>query len=401
MPSAVKFKPDPAAVSRWSPSGPDSRHRLLQRELKPAPELEKQPATPAPVQPAAGGGATRRMLVGLDLGADRTTVHAAFPGVGQLYLNRTLATVVGYDESTKSGNSEQVCAEEALLRARELRIVRPWQDGVLRDPAAARDFLRHVAAQLERRPRPEIRAVIPVTMDPDGEGRSELRALTRGLFDEMLFLPRPYLTALGLRIKQRTFPKPPGGATPFILVDMGAGTTDFCLADDNYPGRNRQQTLKFGGDQTDGLIAEAVRRQKPGFSPTRDQVRGWKDQFGFAGESAGRVLVKVAVLGEELDLDLTGALQTGCEVWVMRVVSTLQPMIERCRKDNGRMPEIRLAGGGSRMSGLEEAVQTGLSRILGEEIAVSVVRENAKHLTAAGALFAARQAREEQWRRFE
>lgn len=401
MQSAVKLKPDPASVSRWSPSGPASRHRVFQRESEPTSEPEKQPATPAPAQSVAGGGATGRMLVGLDLGADRTTLHAAFPGVEQLYLNRTFATVVGYDESPKTGTTEQVCAEEALLRARELRLVRPWQDGALRDPVAARDFLRHVAAQLERRPRPGTRAVIPVMMDLDGEGRSELRALTRGLFDEMLFLPRPYLTALGLRIKQRTFPKPPGGATPFILVDMGAGTTDICLADDTYPGRNRQRTLKFGGDQTDSLIAEAVRRQKPGFSPTREQVRGWKDQFGFAGEAAGRVVVKVAVLGEELDLDLTAALQTGCEVWVMRIVSELQPLIELCRKDNGRLPEIRLAGGGSRMSGLEETVQAGLSRMLGEEIAVSVVRDNSKHLTAAGALFAARQARDEQWRRFE
>jgi len=264
----------------------------------------------------------------------------------------------------------------------------------------ARELARHVRDLMRRSDGLECRAVVaePVTMS--AEGRHHFRQALRGLFEQVIFLPRPYLAGLGLREHLRDDSSFPSEGRPALLVDLGAGSTEICRVGERYPQRSELGGVAFGGDHVDLLIRETLRQEYPAFNPGNELLRSWRENFGFVGEPGSTVVVKVPIDGVERQIVLTNSLRRGCEVWLAHV----QQLIESFRGDgtgDGRRPaQVYLTGGGSRIHRLVPVLGEALARGGSDGLKLQVVEAADLSLAALGALHAAGRVRDDQWPRF-
>lgn len=367
----------------------DGRQLLARQD-----RIEPEPHTTAPVR--------KPLLIGLDLGARRTRIAAVVPGVDQYYLRRTLPTAVAYhalpDEKTIS--PFLYFGEEAVSRGGRFRIVHPWQAGDLADPVLGREFVRHLRELMRRTDLPRTRAVVgvPATMSP--EGRHHLAQTMRGLLDEVIFLPRPYLTALGLREQLGEEAWEEHSGSRVFVADLGAGSTEVCGVGGCFPAPEEMRGAAFGGDDVELLVQEVLRRQYAALRPSREMIRGWLENFGFVGRTSTPVMVKVPVDGTEQVFDLTRALGHSGEVWAMHVQQLLLSLLTP-GEGTDRPTHVFLCGGGSRLDHLGSVLGQLLVRAGHAGVTFSTVEEKELSLAARGALCAARKVREEQWSRFE
>ena len=69
---------------------------------------------------------------------------------------------------------------------------------------------------------------IPVVAD--GDAKKNLYTAAKGAFDGILFIPEPFLAALGMRDENRfQDPDCKDPVSNSLFVDIGAATTDFCV----------------------------------------------------------------------------------------------------------------------------------------------------------------------------
>ena len=72
-----------------------------------------------------------------------------------------------------------------------------------------------------------------------------------------------------------------------MIIDIGAGTTDFCVMKGRYPTEDDQRTLTNAGDSIDAQLQKLIQARYPDASFTIFMVREWKEQFSFVGEPTG------------------------------------------------------------------------------------------------------------------
>ncbi|HAV63369.1 MAG TPA: hypothetical protein DCY13_13510 [Verrucomicrobiales bacterium] len=362
--------------------------------------LAREERSPREQSPVAATD-RRTILLGVDFGARHTRIAAVFPGVEQFYLRRNIPTAVAFHSSSEEQtvSPHLYFGAEAVSRGERFRLVHPWQAGDLADPALAREFVRHLRELMRRSDLPSARAVVgvPATMSP--EGRQQLMQSMRGLLEHVIFLPRPYLSALGLRdlVGAEKLHSPEG--RPVLLADLGAGTTEVCRVGSRFPAPAEMRGVAFGGNDVELLIEECLRQRCPALRPSRMMIRGWFESFGTVGEPASPIVVRMPVDGTEQAIDITEAIRRGSEFWAVHVQQLVQDQLKGA--EAGLPAQVFLCGGGSRL--------VNLGRVLGETFAraghagmeFTVVEEKELSLAARGALCAARQVRDDQWARFE
>lgn len=342
------------------------------------------------------------LVLGIDFGANETRLVAAVPGIEEYYLRRSIPSVVAgqlpADDPTPSTFLH--FGADALNKGPRFQKFQPWQDGDIADPLMARELARHLRDMMRRSETLLCRAVVaePVTMS--AEGRHHLREALRGLFDQVVFLPRPYLAGVGLRRHLREHGSATGGSGQALLVDLGAGSTEAVRVGACYPGGNDMVGQAFGGRQVELLVREALRQEYPAFRPDAPQIRNWLENFGFVGEPVSTVAVKVAVDGVEREVVLTNSLRRAGEAWLAQGQQLVELLLEQSGAAAERPAKIYLTGGGSRLSRLAAVLGERLVRNGFEGLTVEVVEPAELSLVAAGALHAARQVRDDQWPRF-
>src|SRR5581483_91466 len=115
--------------------------------------LEKPPAqasAPAPSAPASPRPTkTKTVLIGFDLGTNKSCVLAGAPGTSDIILSKVVPTVVGYVkegivDGIIAGNNSILFGEDALKNMLHVNLVAPLAEGVIARQDAAKDFFRHV-----------------------------------------------------------------------------------------------------------------------------------------------------------------------------------------------------------------------------------------------------------------
>mgnify|MGYP001202263967 FL=1 len=154
-------------------------------------------------------GKKRKMFVGLDLGTLQSCVLTKLskPGTGE-HHGVWIPTVVGYPEDgilagILPGNSRMLHGDEALANSLHLRLVHPLSDGVVSDLDATRSFLNYVREKVDPERKREVYCVIGIPAVADGEAKANLQTAAKGAFDGILFIPEPFLAALGMRDENR------------------------------------------------------------------------------------------------------------------------------------------------------------------------------------------------------
>jgi rod shape-determining protein MreB len=379
----------------------------------PTATAEKQPAPvdspftaapgPAPARPPAGKGAV--LLIGLDLGTNKSCVLSGAPGSTDIVVSRVVPSVVGYVkdgivDGIITGNARILYGEDALRQMLHVDLAAPLAEGVIARPEAARDFLLHVRALADPSGRADIRAVVGVPANAGEPARELIRRSAQGIFSRILLIPEPFLAALGFRDDSRV--KQPGYVDPVVnslFIDIGGGTSDLCLVQGYFPTRDDQISIPFAGDAIDDIIFSELNRTYPNNGLSRITVREIKEAHAYVGPSRKPLEVKVVIGGKTRTLELGDAIGNACNALMDRIYPALTRLIEAASSDSvvTLLQNIIITGGGSQIRGIDTVLQKRLSDDGYETPRVRLAGQDFRRYVAIGALKAARAARENQW----
>src|SRR5262249_37191733 len=156
--------------------------------------------------------------------------------------------------------------------------------------------------------------------------------------DKLIIVSEPFSVAYGLDELLHS-----------LIIDIGAGTTDFCVMNGRYPTDEDQRSLTIAGDSIDAHLQQLIREKHPDADFTVFMVREWTEKSAFVGDSSEPVVVTVPVGGVPTKIDITSEMKTACEAVVAPIVETMLDLLatvepefqERVRRN------VILAGGGS------------------------------------------------------
>jgi rod shape-determining protein MreB len=341
------------------------------------------------------------VFVGVDLGSFNTAV-ACSNG-----LRETVQSMVGYPKdhiSQKTLGRSVVFGDEIHQHRLALDVVRPFHKAALKyqDPTraemserdaekndrAAQLLLKHVLSAVKPSPGATVFGVIGMPARAGRQSKQSILRIAQEALDVAMLVPEPF--AVGYGINQ---------LIDALVVDIGAGTIDFCPMYGALPADQELVSVPFGGDYIDEDFHDRTLAAYPKARMSLNMAREIKEKYGFVGESPNAVKVRLPVGGRPpQEFDVTEPLRQACEEMVPAVVQGIQGLIERLDPEfhQAIVSNIVLGGGGSQLRGLDQA----LERALEEYGCVSVTRVyDTMFAGAAGALGIAMNMPAENWDR--
>jgi len=291
--------------------------------------------------------------VGLDLG----TSHSAISGSnGRRHL---VESFVGWPVdmvARKVLQKEVVVGSQALENSPMLDLRRPLERGLIKDGSpreleAVREILRHLVSLVvepeARQHGVQVRAVVGVPAEAMRVNKKELREALSGVVDQVLIVSEPFAVAYGREELVNT-----------MVIDVGAGTTDFCVLKGRYPTAEDQRTISKAGDSVDQKLYELVAERYPEAKFSVHMARKWKESHSFVWVPEAPVLVSAPVDGRPTDLEITQEMSSACESLLPPLVEVLLDLLANIEPEiQGKVSQnIILAGGCSQIPGLGAAV---------------------------------------------
>ncbi len=373
-----------------------------QSKNKELPEIEASSA----VDGTAPNDKKRKLHLGLDLG----TLQSCFvtklvkPGVEE--KNGTLVpTIVGYPEDgilsgILPGNSKMLHGEDAISNELHLRLVHPLSDGVVSDLEATKSFLSYLRSKVDPEYKREVLCVIGIPAVADADAKENLKKAAKGAFDGILFIPEPFLAALGMRDEDRL--QDPDYRDPVsnsLLVDIGAGTTDFCIVQGYFPKPEDLLSIPFAGNEVDILLDQAIREEFTEVDVPLSMIRKFKESYSYVGESESGARVKVPVGGKPRKIEIGKQVGESCNQLLQEVFESIKKVIAMASPQSvfSLLQNIILTGGGSRIRNIDQELQRLLADDGYEEPEVTISSKEVKPFVAIGALKVAKAARDDQW----
>lgn len=304
------------------------------------------------------------LKVGIDLGTSRSSVTASN---GERHV---VESYVGWPAdmvARKVLKKEVLVGRDALENRTMLELHRPLEEGLIkegssRDEAAVRELLRHLLALAgagEAKNGRRVHAVVGVPASTLRVNKQSVRKAMDDLVDSLIIVSEPFAVAYGLEALLHT-----------MVIDLGAGTADFCVMRGRLPGEDDQRTLTTAGDWLDEQLDVKIRERHPEASFTPHMVRGWKEQHSFVGEPKAPVKVTVPVAGKPTEIDVTQPMRAACEALLPPLVETMLDLLSRV--DPEFQERVRnnvvLAGGTSLIRGLDKRLEAELAQVGGGRV---------------------------------
>ena len=304
--------------------------------------------------------------VGIDLGTSRSAISASN---GERFV---VDSFVGWPAdmvAKKILKRAVLIGHDAVANRTMLDLHRPLERGLLKegsdkDVEAVRELLKHLLALVGvssngRVSASNVRAVVGVPAAALRTNKQYLRNSMKGIVDSLLIVSEPFAVAYGLDALLHT-----------MIIDIGAGTTDFCVMKGRYPTEEDQRTLTVAGDSIDGQLLKVIEERYPQANVTVFMVRDWKEKYSFVGHPTQRALVTAPVKGVPTELDITSEMKTACETLVPPVVETMLDLLARVEPEFQEKVRnnIILSGGGGLIRGLPEALEAALKAVGGGKV---------------------------------
>ncbi|MDX1418583.1 MAG: rod shape-determining protein [Rubricoccaceae bacterium] len=341
-------------------------------------------ATSKKAKPAASAGP---LHVGIDLGTSRSAVVASN---GQ---RAWVESYVGWPKdfvARKMIGRPVLYGEEALRHRLSLDLVRPLENGVVRDGTArdqeaVRELVRYLIDAVRPANGQPVQAAVGVPAEALRTNKLALREAVGEHADALMVVSEPFAVAYGLDALD--------GA---MVIDIGAGTADFCVMHGTMPGEDDQRTLALAGDHIDEQLKRLIEEQYPQARFSENALRQLKERSAFVGKPEGTLTTRGADVAQLGDYDVTEAMQHACESIVPALVETALDLLSRYEPDFQEVvrKNVYLAGGGSQIRGLAEMVEAQLSA--SGPTRVRVV-DDPLYSGAEGALALAEEMPEEYW----
>jgi rod shape-determining protein MreB len=350
----------------------------------------------------------KKLPLGLDLGTLESCILCKLskPGSDQ-HHGILVPTVVGYPEEgilagILPGNSEMLHGKDALANQLHLRLVHPLSDGVIQDLSATKSFLSYLREQIDPEHKGEALCVIGIPGVADEEAKNKLLEAAKSVFDGLLLIPEPFLAALGMRDEEKL--QDPSYKDPVsnsLFVDIGAGTTDFCIIQGYFPKPQDLLSIPFGGNEVDVILDQLIRESYPEVNLPISMIRGFKEDFSYVGEPESGVRVKVPVEGKPRKIEIGKQVGEACNRLVDEITDSLKQVIASASPQSvfSLLQNIILTGGGSRIKNIDQEIQQRLIEEGYENPEVRLSEKDYSPLVAIGALKVAKAARTDQWLR--
>ena len=332
------------------------------------------------------------LSVGVDLGTSQSAIatSAGDRHVVDSYVGWPVDMV-----AKKVVKKPVLIGADALENRSLLDLHRPLEQGLIKegsekDIAAVKEILGHlIGLATEGDKEKKTRAVVGVPAETLRVNKQQLRQVMRGMVDALIIVSEPFAVAYGIEALLHT-----------MIIDVGAGTTDFCVMKGRYPTEEDQRTLTKAGDSVDELLSKLIGERHPGVQFTIHMVRGWKEQHGFIGEAPGKVVVSAPSHGKTTQIDITEEVRVACESLVAPFTETMLDLLaavepeyqERVRQN------VILSGRGSKIRGLTTALEKTLVELGGGKVRMV---EDPVFVGAAGGLAIALDADESDWEKLQ
>ena len=302
------------------------------------------------------------LCVGIDLGTSRSSISASN---GERHV---IDSYVGWPLDMVARKLIQkpiLVGREALDNRSMLDLRRPMERGLIKDGSkkdeeAVQEILRHLITQTglkqKNKTRSKVRAVVGVPAEAFRNSKQRLRGAMEGVADSVMLVSEPFAVAYGLEALLHA-----------LIIDIGAGTADFCVMQGRYPTEEDQRTLPNAGDSIDEQLLKLVREHHPEAQTSIHMIREWKEKWSFVGEAKQPVMVSVPVKGKATELDITGEMRAACESILAPVCETMLDLLTRVEPEyQGKVRNnVILAGGTSLIVGLSQAIEKALAELGG------------------------------------
>lgn len=334
-------------------------------------------------------GQDKVLNVGVDLGTSRSSVSTSD---GRKHV---IESYVGWpvDMVAKKVLKKKILiGREALENRVMLDLHRPLERGLIKEGSekdlhAVRELLTHLLGQvgIKGKGGGTVRAVVGVPAEAMRVNKQQLRHAMGGVVDSLLIVSEPFAVAYGLDALLHA-----------LIIDVGAGTSDFCVMKGRYPTEEDQRTLTVAGDSIDEQMGKLITERYPDANFTSHMVREWKEEHAFVGEPPGKVVVTAPVQGRPTEIDITAEVRAACESLLDPVIETTIELIAKV--DPEYQEEVRnrvfLSGGSSLIRGLAEKIEGALAEFGGGKVTVV---EDPVYVGADGGLAIANDAPKSDW----
>jgi len=305
--------------------------------------------------------------VGIDLGTSRSAISASN---GERFV---VDSFVGWpvDMVAKKVLKRNVMiGHEAVANRTMLDLHRPLERGLLKegsdkDVEAVRELLRHLLRLVGvdgtdgKLSTSNVRAVVGVPAAALRTNKQYLRNTMKGIVDSLMIVSEPFAVAYGLDALLHT-----------LIIDIGAGTTDFCVMKGRYPTEEDQRTLTIAGDSIDGHLLKIISERYPQANVTLFMARDWKEKHSFVNTPPDKVVVTAPVNGVPTQFDITNEMRAACETLLPPTIETMLDLLSRVEPEFQERVRnnIILSGGGGLIRGLPEALQDALKQVGGGKV---------------------------------
>jgi len=293
------------------------------------------------------------LFVGIDLGTSRSSVSSS-NGVRQW-----TESFVGWP---KDFIAQQVIGKpvlfgsEALENRLSLDLCRPLEHGIIkegidRNEDAVKEIIRHLIGLANPGPGQKIHAVVGVPSDSLKVNKLAIRKAVSEFVHSLMVVTEPFAVAYGMNVLNNA-----------LVIDIGAGTTDFCIMHGTIPAEEDQKTILSAGDYIDEQLFSYLSEKYANSKFNRNMVRLFKEKYSFVRDIPDEIHVEIPVDGKPVMHDIKNEIKRACESILPALTETTTEMIARFDpefqikiKNN-----IILAGGGSLIRGIREYLQDAL-----------------------------------------
>jgi len=306
--------------------------------------------------------ANETLCIGIDLGTSRSSIS------GSNGERHVIDSYVGWPVdmvARKLIKKSVLIGREAVENRSMLDLRRPLERGIIKegsgkDEEAVQEILRHLISLIgikqKGKARPKVRAVVGVPAEAFRVSKQRLRRAMEGIADSVMLVSEPFAVAYGLEALLHA-----------LVIDIGAGTADFCVMQGRYPTEEDQRTLPNAGDSIDEQLASLIREHHPEAQFSIHMIREWKEKSSFVGEAKERVIVTVPIKGKATDLNITDEMRAACESILPPICETMTDLLSKVEPEYQEKVRnnVILAGGSSLIAGLADAIQKSLMELGG------------------------------------
>jgi rod shape-determining protein MreB len=332
--------------------------------------------------------------VGIDLGTSRSAISASN---GERFV---VDSFVGWPAdmvAKKILKRTVLIGHEAVANRTMLDLHRPLERGLLKegsekDVEAVRELLKHllglVGAKRNGKVDPgNVRAVVGVPAAALRTNKQYLRNSMKGIVDSLMIVSEPFAVAYGLNALLHT-----------MIIDIGAGTTDFCVMKGRYPTEEDQRTLTIAGDSIDTQLLKLIEEHYPQANVTIFMVREWKEKFSFVGTPPVRAIVNAPVKGVPTELDITNEMKAACETILPPILETTLDLLSRVEPEFQERVRnnVILSGGGGLIRNLPKVLEDSMKQVGGGKV---TYMEDPVFVGSDGGLALALDAPDSDWER--